>query len=1051
MPSRAAPSGQPEFARDVGIVMGRLMAGLKAGVVDDGLVDDALRIMDHPEFGSLGPDVQAEVLLLTGLGMLDRGRNQRQPTDLRQSITLLDQALSMRQEGSIAWAGVAGNLGLALTEAYDLERSLRDLRRAIDLLSAAVEVFGDSGQAATAQHNLGCAYRALYDESGKIDSLNAAITWLERSCATAQEPEIRAGHRNSLASALRAQFRHCNDRSSLSQAVAHWRLALAEVDDDSSAWLSYAVGLANAVLDEAESDGDGTLSEESIRLFRRVLAAQDPASDAWTKTASNLANALWTHYRLLGERAPLQEAQELFSRMLSDIDDASPLRATVMANAAAALHELYESTGVLSALEESVRLGELLVAGEELTALPASDAPRAVGRQHNLAVSLVARYKRLGRLEDLSHAIELYQSVLQVSPGGTDGAASSDSLGNALQLRFDRTGDTADLEQAVASHQQAVGSYEGSVLDQALARSNLGVALTALASHLEQPTSLERAIVELRRALADVPLRSPTRVRVLTALADSLAVRATSGTEAKVVPGDVEEASGAYRRAAQLGLRLLPEQAIGASVSWGDWASSRSAWAEAVEAYRYGIRAVAKLFTTHELAPHKEIWLRAVQGLPEGAAFALAQQNELRSAVGVIERGRVNLLREALRHRESEAVEGSAGGRPVRRRLGQTVVYLVAARMGGLALVVPPPGTGRTGPIRVDLPGLSDELVHARATELWSAYEHRREPGSRWPDVLDRTCRWAWDVVISRLDDAGVLEASLVLVAAGAMGSIPLHAAWTTAGANGERRWLLDTCAVSYAPSGGFLRGLPAQVRRATPESGIGSVRAGVTVVVAKPQPSKLPALSYTDLELQGVKEGSGRTTSFVGPRATRRLVVPALRHADVFHVACHGLSDPAEPRQSAIYLAGDEPLTVAEVLELSLGSVTLAVLSACESGITGEAVPDELIGLPSALLQAGARTVLATSWSVPDLATALLVTEFYRLWRRGESPAVALQRAQRWLLGATNAELLERFPSVFEAKAPGGGLARRIWLGARPASSATEWAAFTVMGDGFW
>ena len=58
-------------------------------------------------------------------------------------------------------------------------------------------------------------------------------------------------------------------------------------------------------------------------------------------------------------------------------------------------------------------------------------------------------------------------------------------------------------------------------------------------------------------------------------------------------------------------------------------------------------------------------------------------------------------------------------------------------------------------------------------------------------------------------------------------------------------------------------------------------------------------------------------------------------------------------------------------------------------------------LGLAGVAIKAGARSALATLWTVYDPATALLVPEFYRqLGDRRLSKAQALRRAQLSVLG---------------------------------------------------
>jgi CHAT domain-containing protein len=110
----------------------------------------------------------------------------------------------------------------------------------------------------------------------------------------------------------------------------------------------------------------------------------------------------------------------------------------------------------------------------------------------------------------------------------------------------------------------------------------------------------------------------------------------------------------------------------------------------------------------------------------------------------------------------------------------------------------------------------------------------------------------------------------------------------------------------------------------------------------------------------------------------------------------------------SGLALAGaNEPnevddgiLTAEEVSSLNLGSVELVVLSACETGLGERAGGEGLLGLQRAFQVAGAKTVIASLWSVPDQSTRLLMVRFYEnLWQRKMGKSEALREAQLWML----------------------------------------------------
>jgi CHAT domain-containing protein len=74
-----------------------------------------------------------------------------------------------------------------------------------------------------------------------------------------------------------------------------------------------------------------------------------------------------------------------------------------------------------------------------------------------------------------------------------------------------------------------------------------------------------------------------------------------------------------------------------------------------------------------------------------------------------------------------------------------------------------------------------------------------------------------------------------------------------------------------------------------------------------------------------------------------------------------------------------------------------LLTLSACETAAGDDRAA---LGLAGVAIKAGARSALATLWTVNDEASTVLVTEFYQqLHDASASRAVALQRAQKKLL----------------------------------------------------
>jgi len=140
----------------------------------------------------------------------------------------------------------------------------------------------------------------------------------------------------------------------------------------------------------------------------------------------------------------------------------------------------------------------------------------------------------------------------------------------------------------------------------------------------------------------------------------------------------------------------------------------------------------------------------------------------------------------------------------------------------------------------------------------------------------------------------------------------------------------------------------------------------------------------------------------FLGPAANRELLFSlnangALHSYDLLHFATHAVFDTAAPLQSRVLLH-DGDLMVSDIFSLRL-SARLVTLSACQSAVTQPRPGDELLGLPQAFFFAGARSLLASLWTVDDRSTARLMRNFYQAWRRGVRPAWALAMAQRTMI----------------------------------------------------
>ncbi|GHJ48939.1 hypothetical protein Cs7R123_62810 [Catellatospora sp. TT07R-123] len=372
------------------------------------------------------------------------------------------------------------------------------------------------------------------------------------------------------------------------------------------------------------------------------------------------------------------------------------------------------------------------------------------------------------------------------------------------------------------------------------------------------------------------------------------------------------------------------------------------------------------------------------------------------------------------------------------------LVYLGAAKAGGYALVV----AAQHDPQYVDLPKLDRGSV-ARiigrirpqvepSTGLARLPDREVRPiGPVYEDPMADGLRTLWMDGIRDLVRFSARGRIITFVPVGLFNLLPLHAAGDP-GLPGDRHteWQHagNFSAVRYAPNARGLR----RCRDTAAELADGEQ---TLLAVDVPDGRGLAAgarLRFVAREtVEVTRRWTGRAVRPVHGCTWEEFVTNADRYT-VWHLACHGSSRPEAISDTRLYFA-DRQVTLTELQEaLRPGLRRLAVLSACQTNMTGSALPNEVIGLPTALLRLGFAGVIATAWAVDDLATTYLMAAFYERWcRDGQPPAVALNQAQHWLRTATRDDLAALLPGI---DPPGGS---SPW----PYADPRYWAAFAYTG----
>ncbi|MFB8790464.1 MAG: CHAT domain-containing tetratricopeptide repeat protein [Potamolinea sp.] len=236
---------------------------------------------------------------------------------------------------------------------------------------------------------------------------------------------------------------------------------------------------------------------------------------------------------------------------------------------------------------------------------------------------------------------------------------------------------------------------------------------------------------------------------------------------------------------------------------------------------------------------------------------------------------------------------------------------------------------------------------------------------------------------------------------------IPPFMAETEYAYEGER----ENFTVTYLPSAQI--GLNIQQRKSNQNNRLLSVE--------NPTSAGLTSLEFAKLESAIISQFFDNFKRIKSEQATKTQVENELA-ADysIFHFAGHGSYNFTNPKQSALVLAANDKLTVAEIYQKSLENYNLVSLSACETYLTGkQTITNEYVGLISSFLSRGVGNVVSTQWTVESKATALLMIEFYKRRQPDKSEAKALAEAIHWLKELTVQQLKETYESLLQHLPP--------------------------------
>jgi CHAT domain-containing protein/tetratricopeptide (TPR) repeat protein len=299
-----------------------------------------------------------------------------------------------------------------------------------------------------------------------------------------------------------------------------------------------------------------------------------------------------------------------------------------------------------------------------------------------------------------------------------------------------------------------------------------------------------------------------------------------------------------------------------------------------------------------------------------------------------------------------------------------------------------------------------------------------------------------------------------------------------------EGRYLIESYRLHYTPSVGVLAYTARSPQHAADAAAKALLVGDPSPAVSDPGDDALGELPWARREVTeiGTVLGASHARVVTEREATEGRVRQEIEHADLLHFATHGVIRQdasmssflalAQPHlqpaiESSLTMRGgrdddggsgssdiggslgdrggrvakdfsgftDGKLTADEVYGLHLRA-SLVVLSACRTAL-GPMTGDGVIGFTRAFLYAGARSVIATEWNVPDQTGYELMKRFYRYRRVNGDTSEALRNAQISMLTALRRGTLRVGP-------PDSPPESQVALRENP----LFWAGFVLVGE---
>ncbi|KZV59941.1 hypothetical protein PENSPDRAFT_542286, partial [Peniophora sp. CONT] len=251
--------------------------------------------------------------------------------------------------------------------------------------------------------------------------------------------------------------------------------------------------------------------------------------------------------------------------------------------------------------------------------------------------------------------------------------------------------------------------------------------------------------------------------------------------------------------------------------------------------------------------------------------------------------------------------------------------------------------------------------------------------------VLERVWTWIVHPILEALNFSHWLP-HVTWCPTGPLTQLPLHAAGIYDRPAPDRLHVYDHVVSSYTPS-------LAALLRCHKQPGTHRLYHPNVLVIAQPKTPGYAELPNTRDECDRLRAEIPKHmhTVLLDKEGTVKRALAAMDHHQWVHIACHGTQDPIDPTQSKFALH-DGPLTLGALMSKVADSAELAFLSACQTAVGDEKIPEESAHLAAGMLAVGFKGVVGTMWSIYDADAPIVVEAYYKRLhklRKSKTPGI--------------------------------------------------------------